>query len=51
MINKTNKNKYNKNKYNKNNKNKLQRGGTNLSVEALTYNLSWASQKKYIDGF
>ena len=49
---KYNKNKYNKNKYNKNkyNKNKLQRGGTNLSVHALTYNLSWASQKNILMG-
>ena len=37
MRSKTNKNKLNKNK--------LQKGGTNINVQALTYNLSWASQK------
>jgi len=31
-------------------KNKLQKGGTNLSVKALTYNLSWASQKNVVMG-
>ena len=31
-------------------RNKLQRGGTNLSVHALTYNLSWASQKNILMG-
>ena len=31
-------------------RNKLQKGGTNLSVQALTYNLSWASQKNILMG-
>ena len=31
-------------------RNKLQKGGTNLSVQALTYNLSWASQKNVVMG-
>ena len=44
MRNKTNK----RNKRNK--RNKLQRGGTNLSVHALTYNLSFASQKNVVMG-
>ena len=41
MTSKTNK------RYKRNN---LQRGGTNLSVHALTYNLSWASQKNILMG-
>ena len=31
-------------------RNKLQKGGTNLSVQALTYNLSFASQKNVVMG-
>ena len=42
MRSKTNKNKLNKNK--------LQKGGTNINVQALTYNLSWASQKNIVAG-
>ena len=44
MTSKTNK------RYKKNKRNKLQKGGTNLSVQALTYNLSWASQKNILMG-
>jgi endonuclease/exonuclease/phosphatase family metal-dependent hydrolase len=45
-INKINKKKTQKNKVVK----YIQKGGFNLSVQALTYNLSWASQKNVVAG-
>ena len=46
MRNKINKKKTQKNKLAK----YIQKGGDNLSVQALTYNLSWASQKNVVAG-
>lgn len=46
MRNKINKKKTQKNKVVK----YIQKGGTNLPIQALTYNLSWASQKNVVAG-
>ena len=46
MRNKINKKKTQKNKVVK----YIQKGGFNLLVQALTYNLSWASQKNVVAG-